>query len=106
MTPASDIARMLGERIEPLVRDLLPGGLRDGRTWRCGSVAGEAGGSLSVELIGPKRGVWVDHANPDHCGDALTLVRFCLDAGTVGAIARSAGLLGIAPRGGRVPRPA
>jgi hypothetical protein len=97
VTPASEIARLLAERIDRLVRDLLPGGVREGHTWRCGSVAGEAGFSLSVELPGPKRGIWVDHANLDHRGDALDLVRLSLDVSTAEAITWSERWLGIAP---------
>jgi hypothetical protein len=97
MTPANDIALLLADRVDPLVRELLPGGIREGHSWRCGSVAGEAGTSLAVELTGPKRGIWIDHANPDHRGDALDLVRLRLDVSTAEAILWAERWLGIAP---------
>jgi hypothetical protein len=71
----ADIARMLADSIEPLARELLPAGKRDGQEWRCGSVAGEPGRSLGVRLSGPRRGTWCDFGGPDqHRGDALDLV--------------------------------
>jgi len=101
---AAEIARALAERIEQLVRELLPGGVREGRIWRCGSVAGEPGTSLAVDLTGPKRGIWVDHANPDHRGDALDLVRLSLDVSTAEAIAWSKRWLGIDEGEAHAPR--
>jgi hypothetical protein len=86
MTPAYEIARQLADRIDSLVRDLLPKGVREGRTWRAGSVAGEAGFSLSVELAGANRGVWLDHANKCDRGDALDLVKACIGCSMADAI--------------------
>ena len=57
---AGDISRQLAARVDGLVRDLLPGGHREGHEWRCGSVAGEPGNSLGVHLTGSKAGVWSD----------------------------------------------
>lgn len=70
---AATVARMLGDRIEDLARDLLPAGRRDGAEYRAGSLAGEAGQSLAVRLRGAKRGVWSDFA-AGIGGDALDLV--------------------------------
>ena len=53
----------------------MPGGRREGRNWRCGSVGGERGRSLSVDL---SSGLWLDHANPSDRGDALHLVQHVL----------------------------
>jgi hypothetical protein len=71
---AADISRMLAARADTLVLDLLPGGHREGHEWRCGSIAGEAGGSLGVHLTGAKAGVWADFSTGAK-GDALDLVR-------------------------------
>jgi hypothetical protein len=53
--------RALAERLlsdaETWVKRWLPGGKRSGKEWVCGSLAGEEGGSLSVNL---KSGVWKD----------------------------------------------
>jgi hypothetical protein len=70
---AGSIARMLAARAPSLARELLPAGRRDGQEWRCGSLAGERGGSLGVRLTGAKAGVWQDFATGE-TGDALDLV--------------------------------
>ena len=68
-----EIVELLRERIEDLCMELLPGGKRVGHEWMCGSVNGEAGKSMHVELRGPKTGMFRDHANGDG-GDVLKLV--------------------------------
>lgn len=86
---------MLGAHIESLVLQLLPGGRRDGRHWRCGSLAGEAGQSLAVELFGARRGRWVEF-NGDIRGDALDLVAQCCCRGDIGeALQWARGWLGL-----------
>ena len=77
MSAARDISRMLAARINQVVDDLLPAGHREGHEWRAGSVAGEPGHSLGVQLVGNKAGVWADFA-AGISGDALDLVRHCL----------------------------
>jgi hypothetical protein len=71
---------MLAARAPALARELLPAGRRDGQEWRCGSVAGERGGSLGVRLTGQKAGVWQDFATGE-TGDALDLVAAVLYRG-------------------------
>ena len=39
----SEISTMLAQQVEPLCRELLPGGRREAEEWRVGSIAGEAG---------------------------------------------------------------
>jgi phage/plasmid primase-like uncharacterized protein len=85
MVPARDIAQMLAERMEALAPELLPGGRRTGRDWRCGSVAGEAGTSMVVCLAGERRGRWKDHQAGEG-GDALDLVQSVLGGDTRQAI--------------------
>jgi hypothetical protein len=91
---APDIARLLAERVDQLVRDLLPAGHHEGHEWRCGSVAGESGNSLGVHLTGNKRGVWSDFST-DQKGDALNLVRAVLGLDTPAALRWSCRWLGI-----------
>ncbi|OUI96309.1 hypothetical protein HK17_11830 [Acetobacter indonesiensis] len=71
---------MLAQSMEQLARELLPGGRRNGAEWQCGSVAGEAGKSLSVHLYGAKAGVWKDFS-AGQSGDPLDLVAACLTGG-------------------------
>jgi hypothetical protein len=91
---AAEIARRLADRIEVLAPELLPGGHREGRERRAGSVRGEAGSSLGVCLAGRKRGLWCDFATGEH-GDALDLVRSALGLDMTGAMAWSRRWLGI-----------
>lgn len=74
------IVAALAARAVPLARELLPGGMRDGHEWRCGSVAGEAGQSMAVHLTGEKAGVWADFSTGE-TGDALDLVAAVLFRG-------------------------
>lgn len=73
LVPIDQVASMLGGRAHQLAAELLPGGRRDGQEWRCGSLAGEPGGSMAVHLSGPKAGVWSDFSSGER-GDALDLV--------------------------------
>jgi hypothetical protein len=70
----------LAARIQALASELLPGGMKDGHEWRCGSVAGEAGQSMAVHLVGDKAGVWADFSTGE-TGDALDLVAAVLFRG-------------------------
>lgn len=72
MTP-KEIARLLANRAEDVCRELLPNGKRDNGAWKCGSVDGETGKSLSVVLQGEKVGRWTDFADSDHYGDLIDL---------------------------------
>jgi len=63
----------LRERIADLCAELLPAGQYRGREFRVGSLAGEPGDAVCVELAGPKRGIYCDHRTGEG-GDALTLV--------------------------------
>jgi hypothetical protein len=104
MPRATDIARMLARDIDRLVAQLLPNGHREGHEWRCGSVAGEAGGSLGVHLTGHKAGIWCDFSRNDHKGDALDLVRAMLGLSGIEALTWSRRWLGIEE--GEAQRPA
>lgn len=73
-TTKEDIIALLRERMEELCARLLPGGKRQGHEWLAGSVNGEAGKSLHVELRGPKTGMWTDFAS-DEGGDVLKLIQ-------------------------------
>lgn len=65
-----DIEARLAERAEDVCRHLLPNGKREGAEWVVGSLDGEAGNSLKVNLAG-KIGVWRDFAG-DKGGRSLT----------------------------------
>lgn len=70
---AGDVARMLAADMAGLVAELLPAARRHGREMVVGSLAGEAGSSLSICIAGARQGVWADFA-AGQGGDALDLV--------------------------------
>ncbi len=78
-SPASEIARQLGERAEAVCRRYLSSGRRSGRYWIVGDVRNSLGRSLYVRLAGPSSGPgaagkWCDAATAEH-GDLLDLIR-------------------------------
>lgn len=91
---------MLAARAPDLARELLPGGVKDGPEWRCGSLAGEPGRSFALRLSGERAGIWCDFASGE-AGDALDLVAQCACGGDKRAAVRWAkawlGLDGQAP---------
>jgi len=81
---ARALAEALAARIGTLAPELLPAGHRAGRHWRCGSLAGEPGQSLAINLAGDMAGVWHDFATGE-AGDALDLVAQVLFKGELRA---------------------
>ncbi len=73
-----DIGTLVGrlsDNIEALCLQLLPAGVKEANEWRVGSIQGEAGRSMAVNLGSAKAGVWCDFGGPpDHRGDALDLI--------------------------------
>ncbi len=90
---ASEISRMLADRIELLCAELLPNGRKQNGSWRIGSLDGEQGGSLSVKLR-QRPGQWCDFNTGDK-GDALNLVKAVLGCSMPEALRWSQGWLGI-----------
>jgi twinkle protein len=78
---------LLSDRAEEVCRELLPNGQQRGKQWFVGSVAGEKGESMIVELVGPKAGMWFDHA-AGKGGDLLSLVQNALNFAKVGPAAK------------------
>lgn len=110
---AGELARLLAGNVASLVRELLPGGHREGSEWVHPSLSGTSRRSLSVRLFGTKAGVWADFASGDR-GDALDLVKLALfrgDGDKVAAIAWARSWLGLGdgaapPVQRRAPAPA
>lgn len=69
----TEISKRLASDIERVCTHLLPAGKRCGRFYEVGSVDGETGKTLKVNLEGDRRGRWVDWNGQDHRGDALDL---------------------------------
>lgn len=74
----------LTERAFDLCAHLFPNGKRSGPTFKVGSVQGDAGHSLSVQLEGPKAGRWTDFAS-DEGGDLIALIEQALGLSPVQA---------------------
>ena len=69
----AQIARMLADRVEDVCQWLLPTGRRIRNEWCVGSVDGEDGKSLRVNLAG-KAGLWRDFAADEKGGDLIDLI--------------------------------
>lgn len=65
-------------RAEALGRECLPGAIRDGNYLKAGSIGGERGGSLVLNLSGSNRGMWrdwsADENSREGAGDMICLV--------------------------------
>lgn len=85
-----------------LVPEWLPNGRRDGHEWRCGSVRGEAGRSLAVNL---NTGVWSDFSSDDQKGgDLIALYAAIFHNDNQGAAAKElAARLGLSFAEGEAP---
>jgi hypothetical protein len=85
-----DIALMLKPETERLCWFLFPSGKAIGGYFNIGSVDGEPGKSLKVNLRGPKRGGWVDYTvpkgHPRGDGDLLDLIQQALGLDKAGAV--------------------
>lgn len=66
--------KALADALLPMAETLLPqwlaGGCRNGHEWTCGSLAGEAGRSCSVNMV---TGKWADFASGEQGADLLSL---------------------------------
>jgi twinkle protein len=73
---AQEVKQLLNERPEEFCRWLLPNGKRVGNYWYVGSLSGEEGDSLRVNLAGEYVGVWKDRGTDggDAKGDLLGLL--------------------------------
>lgn len=69
---AAELSRRMAVEAASIAQHLLPKGKRQSGEWKCGSLDGEAGQSLSVRLSGAKAGVWADFASGES-GDMLDL---------------------------------
>lgn len=66
----NELADALLARAESIVPAWLPGGVRRGPEWVCGSLAGEPGTSCCVNVV---TGQWADFASDEKGGDLISL---------------------------------
>jgi twinkle protein len=74
---AHEIKELLSQRAEEVCRHLLPNGTKQGTKWLVGSVSGEEGKSLAIEISGRNVGKWVDAANPNEDKGQSLLALWC-----------------------------
>lgn len=67
-----ELKQRLAQRAESVAAILLPKGKRVGGEWKAGSISGEPGDSLSVNIRGQRAGVWADFATGEG-GDLIDL---------------------------------
>ena len=80
------IVELARQNAETLAKIWLPSGAFKGRNWLVGSIAGEPGKSLSIDI---DKGLWKDFADPDNRGgDMVTLCRAIFDLSFSEAIQR------------------
>jgi phage/plasmid primase-like uncharacterized protein len=94
--PLSEISRALAQRAEAAVRHLgLAGHLQKGTFIALNPTRSDRNlGSFRIELVGPKAGMWIDHATRDS-GDLLDLFAYCLRLPLKDAIAAAKRFLGL-----------
>lgn len=68
-----DVSNRLAASIDSLCRHLLPNGEKAGPFWEVGSINGEQGKTLKVNLCGEHQGNWCDWNGREHKGDPLDL---------------------------------
>ncbi|WP_213732700.1 toprim domain-containing protein [Citrobacter europaeus] len=91
MTP-SELSDQLWNQVERVAKYLLPNGKRESHEWVAGSINGESGKSLKVNLAGKK--VWSDFAEGT-AGDLLDLWVAVRDCGLHQAMTEAKEFLGI-----------
>ncbi len=73
-----ELEQLLRSQVESLCHHLLPAGREECGYWRVGSLQGEPGQSLAVNLSGANAGLWTDFSAPDNTpergGDCLWLI--------------------------------
>jgi putative DNA primase/helicase len=99
----SEIKQTLIDTLESWLPSVLPGGKTSRGQFRAGSLNGEAGQSLTVQLNGSNRGLWMDFATGES-GDVFALLMGVYDCDFPGAIDAASNLCSI-PAVARKPSP-
>lgn len=91
----SEIEQRLRDNAESIGRELLTGAHKEGAYLKAGSIMGEPGGSLVLNLAGERQGLWKDYAAGDKGGDMLDLIQQTQGLDKGGAVAWAKDRLGI-----------
>jgi hypothetical protein len=91
-----ELKELANGQVRAIVMHLLPNGRENCGYWECGSIEGEAGQSLKINLNGALRGMWTDFSAPprtkERAGNILQLVaavKFGHDIGSACSWVRS-----------------
>jgi len=96
MTPKELNQKLVASGVRNICQMLLPNGTEDGDRWVIGSVAGDEGKSMNVQLTGVKAGCWYDFAgSQNEQGDLLELWKQSRSLSIVEAIKEVKAHLGI-----------
>ena len=95
LNTASEIAAQLARDVRGVCAYLLPQGREKSGEWCAGSVNGEPGNSLKVQLRGPRAGRWADFATDTDRGDLLDLWCATRGVGVQQAIEDACDYLGV-----------
>jgi len=98
---AKKVKTALAEHMQDVSEFLLPNGQLTDMQWTCGSVEGEPGQSLKLELYGDKAGLWYDFAKEEG-GDILDIWQSARDVDFQTALKEAQQFL--EDRGGLEPR--
>ncbi len=101
---ATELAPLLAVRAEEVCRLLLPQGRADHGNWVIGSVQGDAGKSLHIQLTGPNAGVWLDFSTGEK-GNMLTLWQLTSGLSLKDSCTAAMDFLGIEPEPENRPEP-
>lgn len=73
-----ELRELAHAQVRSLAPHIFPNGREECGYWRVGSIAGEPGQSLAINLEGPKRGLWTDFSapekTPERAGNMIQLV--------------------------------
>lgn len=94
MISVAEIEQRLRDNAESIGRELLTGAHKEGAYLKAGSIMGEPGNSLVLNLQGERQGCWRDYAGTDS-GDMLDLIGLTQGLDKGGAVAWAKDRLGI-----------
>lgn len=87
-----ELKQLANGQVRSLARHLLPNGRESCGFWECGSIAGEKGQSLKLNLEGSNKGLWTDFSaskgTPQYSGNLVQLVAQVQFGGNVGDACR------------------
>lgn len=105
MTPtATELAALLAQRAPEVAQHLLPRGRIEHGNWVLGSVQGDDGKSLHIQIAGNKAGLWLDFASGEK-GDLIGLWQAVRSCSLRDACTEAMDYLGIKPEPEDRPEP-